>query len=353
MVPILPAIGLIFSCKQMEKTAGDLPPSKTCGSCRRVGIDLKICTACRSVHYCDVSCQKAHRKAHKKGCKEIAHANQVMEEFKANPMTEECPICMMRLPLLANEFHYESCCGKTLCDGCVVASWTAQGAAGIPPPCAFCRRPVPSGSEELLERVNKRIDEYGDSMALNTLAGKHSVGKGVPKDDQKAFECNVKASEMGNVHGTYNVAVAYGNGEGVPIDKKKAKIYFETAAKNGHVEAIARLADIHAENPEVRVLYRRLAAESGHEESMEYLKKLYHLNADALLDHNEGCSCDGCKIFKTKGLLTKDDLADTIRAFHSAQEELRSDERDLARSGGGGVVPLSSSLNLFEPQINE
>lgn len=181
-------------------------------------------------------------------------------------------------------------------------------------------------------RLNNRIGEHSDPMAIYATGGKHFVGQGVPNDDKKAFECFVKAAEMGNVHAMYNLAHCYKKGIGVPIDEGKAIIYFEMAARKGHVESLVLLADIHAENPEVRVLYRRLAAESGHEESVEYLKKLYRLNADALLDHNEGCSCDGCKIFKTKGMLTKDDLDATIRAFHSSQEELRSDERDYARA---------------------
>ena len=317
----------------MEKTDGESPPSKTCGSCRRVGTDLKICTACRSVHYCDVSCQKAHRKAHKDDCKEIAHAKEVMEEFKANLMTEECPICMMRLPLGADEHLYQACCGKTICRGCLIASEKAQSEdlTDPYPPCAFCRRPPPSSLEELLEQLDERIDEYIDPMAVIAMAGMYHVGDIVPKDDKKYFEYSVKASDMGNVYGMHSVANCYMNGEVVPNDEKKAKIYFEMAAKNGHVEALVELARIHSENFVVSAGYFRLAAENGEEESMEYLKRWYRSHANATSDHSDYCDCDSCKILNTKGLLTKDDLAVTIRAFHSAQEELRSDERDLAR----------------------
>ena len=318
----------------MEKAEGKSPPSKTCGSCRRVGADLKTCTACRTVHYCDVSCQKAHRKAHKKRCKEIAHTKEVMEEFKANPMTEECPICMMRLPLLASEYVYQSCCGMVICDGCIVASQKAQGLdlTDGDVPCAFCRRRVPSSPEELVERLNKRIDKYCDSMAVFNMAGVHEAGTGVPKNFAKAFEYSAKASDMGNAHAMHNVAYCSWRGIGVPNDEKKAKIYFEMAAKKGHVQSLVQLSDMHIENNlEVRILYIRLAAESGQEEAMEFLKNWYRLNTDDISDHSGNCICIYCRIQKTKGLLTKDDLANTIRAFHSAQEELRSDERDLAR----------------------
>ena len=319
----------------MEKTGGDLPPSKTCGSCGRVGTDLKICNACRSVHYCDVTCQKAHRKAHKNDCKVIAHAKEVMEEFKANPMTEECPLCMLRLPLAANEYVYHPCCGKTICRGCIVASQKAQGAdpanIQVLPPCAFCRCPATTSDEELLDQLNKRIDEHSDSMAINTMAGLHRWGDAVLKDYEKAFKCYVKASDMGSPYAMYNLAAAYKNGEGVQIDEKKVKISFEMAARKGHVNSLVRLAQMHRENLVVSLGYCRLAAENGHEESMENLKKWYCHRVDATSNHSDGCNCSSCTILNTKGLLTKDDLATTIRAFHSAQEELRSDERDFSR----------------------
>ena len=121
------------------------------------------------------------------------------------------------------------------------------------------------------------------------------------------------------------------SGLGVPFDMKKGKIYFELAAKNGHVEALVELARIHCDNFVVNICYLRLAAENGDEEAMEDLKRWYRHRVESTSNHSSGCICDSCNILNTKGLLTKDDLANTIRAFHSAQEELRSDERDFVR----------------------
>lgn len=36
--------------------------------------------------------------------------------FKTPPKRDDCPICFQILPL--NESSYQSCCGKSLCDGC-------------------------------------------------------------------------------------------------------------------------------------------------------------------------------------------------------------------------------------------
>lgn len=46
--------------------------STHCQMCGKAGDSLKLCAACRSVAYCNVECQKKHRKFHKKMCKEIA-----------------------------------------------------------------------------------------------------------------------------------------------------------------------------------------------------------------------------------------------------------------------------------------
>ena len=43
-----------------------------CASCQETGDNLKRCTGCKSVWYCNVACQRAHRKHHKKECRERA-----------------------------------------------------------------------------------------------------------------------------------------------------------------------------------------------------------------------------------------------------------------------------------------
>ena len=146
------------------------------------------------------------------------------------------------------------------------------------------------------------------------------------------WETLTLCTEMGNAYAMYSTASSYMDGDGVPIDEKKAKIYFEMAVKKGHVESLVSLSKIHdGVNLQVSFGYLRLAAESGHEESMEALKRSYRFHTNASSEHSDNCGCDSCKIINTKGVLTKDDLATTIRAFHSAQEELKSDARDLAR----------------------
>ena len=50
---------------------GTAAPKPACANCNKSDGDLKLCTGCRHVHYCGRDCQLAHRKAHKKRCKEL------------------------------------------------------------------------------------------------------------------------------------------------------------------------------------------------------------------------------------------------------------------------------------------
>eukprot|EP00984_Skeletonema_dohrnii_P005111 scaffold1799_cov134-Skeletonema_dohrnii-CCMP3373.AAC.1 len=44
----------------------------SCGTAQADDIQLKTCTACKSVRYCSVKCQKEHRPQHKRACKKRA-----------------------------------------------------------------------------------------------------------------------------------------------------------------------------------------------------------------------------------------------------------------------------------------
>ena len=75
---------------------------KECSSCGRGGDDLKICTGCRHVYYCNKECQIAHRTAHKKECKELATRR---EQYNTDPSIEyACAKCNSKA-----EVRYVTC----------------------------------------------------------------------------------------------------------------------------------------------------------------------------------------------------------------------------------------------------
>ena len=62
--PIQSATGRNYALRQFSSTH--------CASCYKESDELKTCTACRSVRYCNTKCQRDHWKSHKPICKKMA-----------------------------------------------------------------------------------------------------------------------------------------------------------------------------------------------------------------------------------------------------------------------------------------
>ncbi len=62
---------LMYREEWRESSAGGEDAEEACASCGKTGADLKRCTACKRVWYCDVTCQRNHRKTHRDECKRI------------------------------------------------------------------------------------------------------------------------------------------------------------------------------------------------------------------------------------------------------------------------------------------
>ena len=207
-----------------------------CGKGEESSSDLKACTACNMVKYCNRDCQIAHRPQHKKACKK--RAAELRDEqlfFKEHQPREECPICMLPPPLYSNRtgMTFYSCCGKDICNGCVHAI-KESGAKDL---CPFCKSPPSNSSEEEVKRVMKLM-EKGNANANYQLGGYYAQGSmGMPQDQAKANELYLRAGELGFAAAYHNLGNSYYNGDGVEIDKKNAKHYSELAAINGHINA--------------------------------------------------------------------------------------------------------------------
>ena len=146
------------------------------------------------------------------------------EIFKQPPPNEDCPICLLRLPLLEYGSVYKSCCGKIICSGCHHAPvYDNLGNEICEKKCPFCRTRLPTSIGERIERYKKRA-ELDDVEAIFHLGCYYDEGiYGFPQDDSKAFELYHRAGDLGCAKAYCNVGYAYGSGEGVEIDKKKAK----------------------------------------------------------------------------------------------------------------------------------
>jgi len=110
-----------------------------CGKSEENSGDLKACNACKMVKYCNRDCQIAHRPQHKNACKKRAAELHDEALFKEHPPPDDCPICMLPLPYVAdsvnpNQTNFKSCCGYVICNGCVYE----MGESHL---CPMCRVP--------------------------------------------------------------------------------------------------------------------------------------------------------------------------------------------------------------------
>ena len=232
------------------------------------------------------------------------------ELFKPPPLNEDCPICLLRLPLLASGSVYKSCCGKIICDGCHRAPvYDNLGNEISEGKCPFCRTPAPYSIEEYNERVQKRV-EVGDPKAMFHLGYNYDDGEfGFPQDSAKALELFIRAGELGCDKAYNNVGYAYLNGNGVEIDEKKADHYFKLAAIGGNEVARYNLGSVEedAGNINRALKHYMIAAEGGDDISLKKIQELY-----------------------TNGHATKDDYATALRAYQAYLAEIKSPQRDKA-----------------------
>ena len=166
-----------------------------CAACGKGDDVLKACTACKMIKYCNATCQREHWLKHKKECKNWAAELHDEALFKKPPPNDECPICMLPLPLENGEQQYKSCCGKMICDGCVYGVMTTSEPGDLLRimtqlaterhhdcfNCPFCRTPQPNTDREIIIRLEKRV-EVNDPEAIFELGGHCNFGsRGLPQ----------------------------------------------------------------------------------------------------------------------------------------------------------------------------
>ena len=290
----------------INSTDDDIILCANCGKGEESAGDLKSCTACKMVKYCNRDCQIAHRKQHKKECKKRAAKLHDEALFKQPLPPEDCPICMLPLPSLDTGHKYYSCCGKEICSGCVHAVAIRDIDEQK---CPFCRTPAPDSEEEAIE-INKKRVEVGDAIAIFDLGIFYDNGKcGMTQDQDKAMELYHEAGELGCAEAYFNIGNAYYNGRGVDRDEKKANHFDELAAMGGSVYARHNLgcSECRVGNWDRAIKHWLIAAGSGNNNSVKGIQQLY-----------------------TDGHATKEDYTKALQAYQEYFEDVRSEQRDQA-----------------------
>ena len=157
--------------------------------------------------------------------------------------------------------------------------------------------------------MNKR-EEIGDAIAICNLGGLYLNGfLGLPLDRNKGTELFLRAGELGNAAGYYNLGNTYHYGRGVGRDMEKAKYYYELGAMGGDVHARLNLGwlEYEAGNMSRAMKHWMIAAGAGLDEALKNIKKGY-----------------------SNGYVTKDEFERALRAHQESNNEMKSDQRGAA-----------------------
>ena len=156
--------------------------------------------------------------------------------------------------------------------------------------------------------------ETDNADAFHQLAWYYASGNmGVPRDMTKANELYQRAGELGCSEAYSNLGNLYDNGDGVEVDKKKAKHFYELAAMNGDVDARHNLGcdEVDAGNYHRAMKHYIISAKAGNKKSLDIFKGGF-----------------------MNGFVTKDEYANTLRAYQKIQNEMKSDMRTKAAAIG-------------------
>ena len=295
---------------------GTTPTKELCSACGKESDALKKCTACKCVWYCDKKCQNKHRKEHKHECRRIKkeldkRGGKLDVGFEVDigplgklPQREECPICMLVLPLQKKLHKYYGCCGKSICAGC---EYQHQIKSGNQYTCAFCREPIPKTEKEYVAQLSKRV-ELKDPQALCNMGMYYGRGMcGLSVDQTKCIDLLRESASLGYPIAHYHLATIHFNGEmGLAQNKEEAFKYTEKAAEGGDLISRHNLGwDAQSNGDHAAAMHNyRMCASGGFRRSMEDLIGAFGA-----------------------GLLHHADLAKTMQSFYRSRAEMMSKDR--------------------------
>ncbi len=279
-----------------------------CANCGIAGVDnikLKICDGgCDLVKYCSTNCREEHREQHHDDCKKRVaklHDKRLFTQ-PGSCGYGECPICFLPMPLGPKKATFMSCCGQSICCGCIHAHLMSNIHENKASRCVFCRTALEE--EEYRKRTDERIEANDPGVLCFMGTECNRAG-----DYDKALKYWTKAAESGNAEAYYKLGLLYDLGEVVEKNKEKAIYHYEKAAIGGHPLARHNLACCEVENGNIEraVKHFTIAAKLGDDVSMKTLLPLYQ-----------------------QGYITKEEYGATLRTHQAAVEAMKSSQRETA-----------------------
>ncbi|KAK1746862.1 hypothetical protein QTG54_002206 [Skeletonema marinoi] len=285
---------------------------------------LKTCTACKSVRYCSVTCQKEHRPKHKRACKKKAAELRDELLFKQPESNQfgDCPICLLPQSNDPEKSSMGSCCSKVICGGCAYANHIRLREAKLEESCPFCRQPPPDNNADVNRNIMKRT-EANDPAAI-CMMGFILCNGG---DYQGAFDHYKKAAELVNsAEAHYQLAWT-----GVEKDTKKKVYHLEHAAIGGHAMARYNLGVNEQRNGRLERAIKHwiISAKLGYDRAAEALKVCFR-----------------------EGSISKDVFAEALRAHQAAVDATKSPQREVAEAAMQKMRAARAARQNYKQQYN-
>ena len=288
--------------------------SDNCANCGKTrneaeGVNIKKCSSCFLVKYCGRECQRMHWSQHKPACKKRA-AELHDETLFGEGLTyfeEDCPICMVQLPLDPIDYVVKPCCSKKICDGCMLSSEKR----GMDEVCPFCKQATPETDAQIIAAAEARVaaKDY-ETMGVvgeTLLRGRYGLVQDVPR----ALKLLNEAAKHGVVKSHNSLGAIYCQGMGgVARDHKKAMLHFELAARKGHPKARHNLGllEENAGKYDRALKHYMIAANMGNDLSLQSIKRMFE-----------------------NGQAVKADYGAALKGYQKAVEELSSPDRKEAK----------------------
>jgi len=133
--------------------------------------------------------------------------------------------------------------------------------------------------------------EAGDASSQYDLARLYLYGKGVDRDDKRAFELFLRSAEQGNAGAQASLGACYRKGLGVPKDNVKSFMWYEKSAGQGNADGQCGLGFCYDEGSGVvrdysmAVKWYSLAAEQGNAKAQYNLALCYEYGKGVSKDH--------------------------------------------------------------------
>ncbi|RIA96752.1 hypothetical protein C1645_871848 [Glomus cerebriforme] len=150
---------------------------------------------------------------------------------------------------------------------------------------------------------DKHIEK--DDVVQYNLGQYYRHGKGVEKDEVKAFEYYKKSADQGHLNAQFQLGHCYDYGIGTEVNKAKAFELYKIVAEKGHIIAQNNLGTLYENGEgiekdlEKAINWFNKAAENGNNEALYNLGRCYGLGIGVEKNIVKAFEC--CKIAAEKG----------------------------------------------------